>query len=351
MSYEATSGGSTSRRTITAFFDDRSEADAAIARLVEAGISRDNIRLMPGASGSGAGTTASTTGTSSHGGTSSVGASSTYGSSTSSTGEPGFWDSLKDLFLPDEDRHVYAEGLRRGGYLVTVTTTETNYERVLDILEREGTIDVGQRETEWRSQGWKGYTGEDYTSSSRGGVGLTGAAAAAAMGGTTATRGTAGTTARTSAQTTGTATGTTGNTEAIPIVEEELRVGKREVDHGRVRVRSYVVETPIQEQVSLREEHVNVERRPVDRPVTDADRLFQDRTIEVAQKAEEAVISKEARVKEELVVNKQVEERTQTVSDTVRRTEVEVEDERGNRVGGTGTTGTTSGTGTTRRTP
>ena len=55
-------------------------------------------------------------------------------------------------------------------------------------------------------------------------------------------------------------------TEAIPIVEEQLRVGKRQVAGGRVRVRSYVVETPVQEQVTLRDETVRVERRPVDRP-------------------------------------------------------------------------------------
>ncbi len=91
------------------------------------------------------------------------------------------------------------------------------------------------------------------------------------------------------------------------------------------------------EQVTLREERVDVERRPVDRPVTDADRQFQERTIEATETAEEAVVSKEARVTEELVVRKEVDERTQTVSDTVRSTEVEVEDERTKRM--TGTTG------------
>jgi uncharacterized protein (TIGR02271 family) len=127
--------------------------------------------------------------------------------------------------------------------------------------------------------------------------------------------------------------------EAIPIVEENLRVGKRQVEGGRVKIRSYVVETPVQEQVSLRQEHVQVERRPVDRPVTAADEaLFRDRSIEASERSEEAVVSKEARVKEELVVNKDARERTETVSDTVRHTEVEVEDDRGSRKG-TGTTG------------
>ena len=80
--------------------------------------------------------------------------------------------------------------------------------------------------------------------------------------------------------------------------------------------------------------------RPI-APLTGSDNAFQDRTIEVEEKSEEAVISKDARVKEELVVKKDVEQRTETVSDTVRRTEVEVEDDRG-RTAGTGTTGTST---------
>ena len=90
----------------------------------------------------------------------------------------------------------------------------------------------------------------------------------------------------------------------------------------------------MQEQVALREERVSVERRPVDRPIAAGDDAFRERTIEATETAEEAVVAKEARVTEEVVVRKQSEERTQTVSDTVRRTEVEVEDERGR----TGTT-------------
>jgi len=124
------------------------------------------------------------------------------------------------------------------------------------------------------------------------------------------------------------------------VVEERLRVGKRETGHGRVRIRSYVVETPVQEQVTLHEEHVQVERRPVDRPVGASDDVFRDKTIEATETSEEAVVAKEARVKEEVVVRKTAEERTQTVSDKVRQTKVEVDDERG-RTGTTGP-GTTS---------
>jgi stress response protein YsnF len=113
------------------------------------------------------------------------------------------------------------------------------------------------------------------------------------------------------------------------------------VSQGQVKVKSHVVETPVTEQVNLRQERVSVERRPVDRPLSGNERAFQDRTIEVEQKGQEAVVSKDARVKEEVVVNKDVEARTKKVSDTVRRTEVEVEDERKSK-GGAGSPRTTS---------
>jgi uncharacterized protein (TIGR02271 family) len=355
-------GSSSTRRMVTAFFDSRSDAEQAIERLTEAGMSRDNIRFMPGderdPTDNDAGTSART--------------------------QPrGFWESLGDWFLPDEDRGAYAEGLSRGGYLLSVEATDTQYERVLDILDDEGTIDIDERANMWREEGWTGRT----TSTGRDDV----------LSGSTANL-TAGDAATTSGITTGmaagasrfsddlagtdagsatavppispetrmtdfdadgssrsdrtvdvTSTGSAGlsgtdasltdrGEEVIQVAEERLRVGKRDVSHGRVRIRSYVVETPVEEQVTLREERVAVERRPADRALSDADQAFQERTIEAEERAEEAVVSKEARVTEEVIVRKEAEQRTETISDTVRSTEVDVEDERGNRIPGTKTT-------------
>ena len=94
-------------------------------------------------------------------------------------------------------------------------------------------------------------------------------------------------------------------------------------------MRSYVVETPVTEQIELHSEHVEIERHPVDRAVSSTDAAFQDRVIEAEDHAEEAVVQKNVRVKEEIGLRKVAEDRTQTVSDKVRRTEVEIEDERG----------------------
>jgi uncharacterized protein (TIGR02271 family) len=120
----------------------------------------------------------------------------------------------------------------------------------------------------------------------------------------------------------------TGSAEsgAIPVIEERLEVGKREVETGAVHVSSHLVETPVNENVTLREEHANIERRPVDRPASEADlAAFKDETIEVRQMAEKAVVSKTARVVEEVVVGKTTTTSAQQVSDTLRKTVVDVE--------------------------
>ena len=111
----------------------------------------------------------------------------------------------------------------------------------------------------------------------------------------------------------------------LPVVQEELQVGKREVQRGGVHVVTHVTETPVAESIRLREEHVTVERHAVDRPVTPSDTAFKEGTFEVRQHAEVAVVSKEARVVEEVVIGKKVTEHTETVRDTVRRTDVTVE--------------------------
>jgi uncharacterized protein (TIGR02271 family) len=109
-------------------------------------------------------------------------------------------------------------------------------------------------------------------------------------------------------------------------VKEEIQVGKRQVLRGGVRVYSRLIEEPVEQNVSLREERVRVERRPVNRSATDADlSAGKAQEIEVQEFAEEPVIAKQARVVEEVRVGKEVSERTETVRDTVRHTEVDVE--------------------------
>ncbi|QHT68527.1 YsnF/AvaK domain-containing protein [Rhodocytophaga rosea] len=113
---------------------------------------------------------------------------------------------------------------------------------------------------------------------------------------------------------------------SLPIIEEQLNVGKRVVETGGVRLRSRIIEKPVEENLRLREEHVRVERHPVNRPASEADLAgFREGTVEMTERSEVPVVNKEARVIEEISLNKDVEEREETVRDTVRRTDVEVE--------------------------
>ena len=286
-------------RMLTAMFDNREDAEEAIEALIEIGIPRTNCRLVEGE-----------TTTSRSSSATKVGSSYDQGGRVGAPYESkGFWDSLADLFMPDEDRYTYAEGLSRGGYLLSVNVTDAQYDEALDILDDEGTINIDERAETWRKEGWS--WDKSAAQSSQG------------------TRTTPSVGSPASAQTDGTAKGE----EAIPIVEEQLRVGKRDVSGGRVRVRSYVVEQPVSEQVTLRDEKVSVERRPVDRPLGAGDDAFRERTIEANERREEAVIDKQARVKEEVVVRKDAQQRTETVSDTVRQTKVEVDDQTRSKTG------------------
>ena len=295
--------GTTGTASVSAMFDSQAEAQRAVDRLVQAGIPSGQIRQVGGGSD-----TAAT-------------------QSTTDNRDKGFWDNLGDFFFPDEDRYTYAEGLSRGGYLVTVTgLTGAEYDTALDILDDEGSINLDEREQSWRSEGWGGYEASSYASGST--ASAYGARADALDSDYIESDSLRGGDTLLGDDSLG-AGRDLRDEETIPVVEERIRIGKRETGHGRVRVRAYTVEEPVNESVELRQERVEIERRPVDRAVTGTEAAFQDRTIEAEEFREEAVVQKEARVVEEIGLRKTSETHTETISDTVRRTEVEVEQDGG----------------------
>lgn len=272
-------------QTIIAAFDDVQTAQQTVERLVQQGFSRNAVHLQAGYQG---GTTSSTAAGDAEGGFFS-----------------GIGDFFRDLFGGDsaDDAGSYAEAVRRGSTVVVVDARNAaEEEKARALLQQVGTVDVAERAAQWKTQGWTGYDAD----------------------------------AR--ATTAGAADLTAGRQSVLPVVQEQLEVGKRTVSGGAVRVVQRVVETPVSELVKLRQERAVVERRAVDRPATEADFAnFKEGTIEVRESAEQAVVGKTARVVEEVVVGKEVTERTETISDTVRRTDVEVE-----RVAGDATTTATS---------
>jgi uncharacterized protein (TIGR02271 family) len=115
-----------------------------------------------------------------------------------------------------------------------------------------------------------------------------------------------------------------GEEIVIPVIEEELRVGKREYEAGGLRVKTRVASVPVDKTVTLREEHVNVERRVIDRPIALDDDAFRERSLDLTASTEEPIFEKQARVVEEIHLHKDMSERVETVHDTLRHTDVQI---------------------------
>lgn len=117
----------------------------------------------------------------------------------------------------------------------------------------------------------------------------------------------------------------TGGT-SIPIIKENVEIGKREVESGGVRVRSRIVERPVEEKLRLREEHIKVERNQVNRPASAADfKAFKQGDAEFIEHKEVPIVNKEAKVVEEVRIGKEVDSRQETIRETEKKTEVDVQ--------------------------
>lgn len=259
---------SSSTRTVVGVFNDRSTAQSVVEQLVNSGFDRSKIDVQSGDSY----------------------ASDAARGNTGLSGEMrdhsggGISGFFRRMFGDDTSHNYssYDDAVQRGSAVVCVTTDESNVDRAADILDQAGAIDVDEQSSASYTDDRPEFN-RDRTDTS------------------------------------------------IPVVQEELEVGKRTVQRGGVRVFNRVVEQPIEEQINLREEHVRVERHATDRPATEAD-LRGGEVIEVREMAEEPVVSKRSRVVEEVRVGKETTNRSETIRDTVRRTDVEVENLSGGRI-------------------
>jgi uncharacterized protein (TIGR02271 family) len=258
--------------TIVGIFDSKNEARQAMDELVQSGFVKENIDLSEGSYNDDSAQT------------------------SSSATDTGIGDSVgsffSNLFSDDEAQaRTYTNVARHSEAILTVQAdSQERANEVAAIFDRHGSVDIDDRSAQYQQGSQTAFSG-----------------------------------AATANQTTTGETATTGKS-TIPVIEEELQVGKRTVEHGGVRVRSRVVEKPVEEHLRLRQERVIVNRHPVNRAVTDADLTnFKQGDFEITERGEEAVVSKQARVVEEIEIGKQVEERDQVISDTVRRTDVEVD--------------------------
>lgn len=204
-------------------------------------------------------------------------------------------NSLESRGVPSSDAREFAEAVRRGGnLLVTEVDDDSKADEIARLLDEREAVDLEHRKSHWKSTGYKGFqeSAKPYSSEQ---VERERQELAA------------------------------GEQARIQKTKEKLKVGKRGVSRGGIRVHKTVSERPVEEEIELREEDVDVERRKVDKPASESDAAFQDETIEVREHAEEPVVEKETRVDEEIVVGKKEHTHTETISETVRETDIDIE--------------------------
>jgi stress response protein YsnF len=216
----------------------------------------------------------------------------------------GFWDWLFGYDVPEHDQGWYSARLGEGRTALSVLVDdEAQRERVAEILVRFNPIDFEDSAptTKIEERGIGGLNAPTTTAP------VVGPATRSEMRAETAEF-------------------TKEGEQVIPVVKEELAVGKRAAER-RYRIRTYTVETPVEENVHLRDERVVIERRPATSGVAADPDAARDREFEVVERHEEPVVEKRVRPVEEVVVRREAADRVETVRDTVRETKVDVNKE------------------------
>jgi stress response protein YsnF len=212
--------------------------------------------------------------------------------------EGGIAKFFKSLFGDSDEATQYSEAAKRGTVLTVHTETMTSAELAADIMDQYGAKNAREMAHQYRSNTLEKESDELKDNTAELGV----------------------------------ENKDVESETSIPVIEEQLEVGKRVVETGGVRVRSVIIERPVEEHLRLREEHISVERNPVNRKATAADlENFKESTIETTENAEVPVVGKEARVVEEIKIKKEVKERDETIRGSVRRQDVNIEKKRKNK--------------------
>jgi len=212
--------------------------------------------------------------------------------------EGNLWPRLFGRNVSERESEAYRRTLESGGAVLTLRTSESEVSRAMSILQVHGPMDFNSA-----------------TAASTAGSLRTDAREAAPTPSRTDLR---------EEVAPPSAAARTEKEEVLRLAEEQLSLGKRQVATGKSRIRRFVVEKPVEAQITLHEEHCEVARRPAtDTTIRDID--WKDQIIEVVETSEQPVVTKTARVAEEVVIRRRGSDHVETVRDTVRRQQIEVE--------------------------
>jgi stress response protein YsnF len=205
--------------------------------------------------------------------------------------EPGLWHRFFGRDVQQYEANVFGRSVELGGVVLTVRVPEGDVVKATTILNAYQSVDLLKRAKE---------QGLIATASAPKAAAVHSAPAASAV-------------------------GVVSGEDVLVLAEEQINVGKRLVQGGTTRIRRFIVETPVEQQVTLHEEHARVLRRASADPNYIRDIDWTDKTIDITETAEEPVVTKSVHVTEEVVIQKEGSDHVQTLRDKVRRQEVEVE--------------------------
>lgn len=265
---------------IVTLFDSAIQAEAAKRNLVKAGFSDRDISLISG---------------------------ERLQQEGQSIRHPSLWQRLFGHDVDKDEADVYTRAMDKGGVVLTIRTEEEKLARAMTILHSHDSVDVPSR---MQSSVGNGSTAP--------GINPT---AGKQFAGETNDRPVE--PLRTSL------TGDESEADILRLAEEQVEVGKRLVSEGSTRVRRYTVTDTVSEDISLHEQHADIFRRSVNEPALAGEVDWSEKTVEVAETHEQPVINKTTHVKEEVVVRTDGSDRTETINDTVRRQEVDIDHARG----------------------
>ena len=278
-------------KLIVGLFDDLQQAEFAVRELTSAGLPLENISLVADNARE-----EYTAGRENEGRDYRMSAGIKQAGLSSSLNGSSLVHALIGKGVSEEHADCFTESIRQGAALVVASCETSWVDLAIAVMNRNRAVDIDERLEQLRREGSVSV-------------------------GTADTDNTTALSATKTRQTPNPA-----GAQTLNVVEEELVVGKRQVQSGGVRVYTHVTEQPVEANVNLREEHVTVERHAVNRPVdASAFNTIKDGVIEVTETAEVPVVAKEARIVEEVVVGKEATERTEMIHDIMRRTDVEVE--------------------------
>ncbi|MFW0699423.1 YsnF/AvaK domain-containing protein [Pantoea sp. R13S299] len=265
---------------IVTLFDSAIQAEAAKRNLVKAGFSDRDISLISG---------------------------ERLQQEGQSVRHPSLWQRLFGHDVDKDEADVYTRAMDKGGVVLTIRTEEEKLARAMTILHSHDSVDVPSR---MQSSVENGTTAPGIIP--------------------TAGKQFAGETNDRPAEPLRTSlTGDESEADILRLAEEQVEVGKRLVSEGSTRVRRYTVTDTVSEDISLHEQHADIFRRSVNEPTLAGEVDWSEKTVEVAETHEQPVINKTTHVKEEVVVRTDGSDRTETINDTVRRQEVDIDHARG----------------------